>query len=56
MKRSVTRIEPYLTRDYIDRAAKMRELQPVDVSVSNLDLVATWIVLAGVGILIWMNW
>ncbi|MDE2440878.1 MAG: hypothetical protein KGP14_07615 [Betaproteobacteria bacterium] len=56
MSRDPIRLEPLLTRDYIDRAAKMRELQTVRVSVSTWDLIATWIVLLGVVAWIVMVW
>lgn len=52
MSRDPIRLESTLTRDFIDRAVKMRELQPSDPHVSKLDLVATWILLAG--LLVWI--
>lgn len=46
MSRDPIRLKPLLTRDYIDRVGKMRELQSTRVLVSTWDLVATWLVAA----------
>lgn len=56
MSRDPIRLEPLLTRDYIDRAAKMRELRPVRMSVSTWDLVATWMVVVGLVVWVWCAW
>lgn len=53
MSRDPIRLESTLTRDFIDRNEKMREFHPRDPHVSKLDLVATWILLAG--LLAWIG-
>lgn len=56
MSRDPIRLEPLLTRDYIDRAAKMRELQPRSQAVSAWDLVATWLIVGAVLVWVWVAW
>jgi len=44
----VIRLEEYLTRDYVDRAAKLKDLDGRwDPHINQLDLVCCWIIIAG---------
>lgn len=60
MRKDPVYIGPALTRDYIDRREKMRELEQrsysTDVSISTMDLVTTWILIVGVCVWVWMVW
>ncbi len=53
------RIEPYLTRDYVERADKIRdfdESRPIELGVTIVDIIATFIVLAGLVVLVALVW
>jgi len=55
--RPINRLEPFLTRDYIDRAAKMRSLEgtPWRPLMSKTDLASCWaLLLAVLALIIWV--
>ncbi|WP_413937180.1 hypothetical protein [Nitrospira sp. BLG_1] len=59
MRRDPVRIEPYLTRDYVERADKIRdfdESRPIELGVTIVDIIATFIVLAGLVVLVALVW
>lgn len=59
-RRQPLRLEWSLTRDYINRAEKMREIEQRltrDQVIARLELVAYWTALLGVtGLCGWMYW
>lgn len=58
MRKDPIRLEEWLTRDYVDRAAKLRGLQAAhpDLSITTEDLVATWVVVALIITWVVMSW
>lgn len=59
MRRDPVRIEPYLTRDYVERADKIRdfdESRPIELGVTIVDIIATFIALAGLVVLAALVW
>lgn len=56
MGRDPIRLEPFLTRDYVDRQQKLAGLCDIDRHVSKIDIAAWWVLLAGLLIWIVMVW
>jgi len=57
MSRDPIRLEPFLTRDFVDRNAKMNGLsERYDPYITSLDLVCCWIIVGGLVGWIWMIW
>lgn len=57
MSRDPIRLEPFLTRDFVDRNAKMNGLsERYDPYINSLDLVCCWIIVGGLVGWIWMLW
>lgn len=53
----IIRLEPWLTRDYVDRAEKMRSLDlNWDPHIDKLDLVCCWIICIGLVCWIALLW
>lgn len=57
MRREPLRIEPYLTRDYINRAVKMREIEgrlSRERKWRGWRLAAVWAVMVGASLSVWV--